>query len=260
MRIFFLGTTSFSEKLFRHLIENGVEIDTVFTTTPEFKISYSKEKNVRNFNYSDMQAVAQEYGVNCITLDAANGEKLQDHKSYFLERQPDLILVMGWYYMVTKELRSLAKYGAFGIHASMLPDYAGGAPLVWAMINGEKIAGVSLFKLEDGVDDGDILEQASFEIENQDTILEVYNKATEASKDILLRCIKNFDQIVYKPQNKQLIKVFPQRKPEDGEINLNWESTKLYNFIRAQSFPYPGAFIRTVDGKKIIIEKCRIAD
>ena len=66
------------------------------------------------------------------------------------------MLFIGWYYIVPKSLRSLAKYGAWGIHASLLPKYAGGAPLSWAIINGEKKTGVTLFKLESGIDNGDI--------------------------------------------------------------------------------------------------------
>jgi len=68
----------------------------------------------------------------------------------------------------------------------------------------------------------------------------------------------NITSIVFTPQDKEKIKIYPQRKPDDGELDLTKSAEELYNFIRAQSSPYPGAFIRTKDGKKLIIEKARI--
>ena len=126
------------------------------------------------------------------------------------------------------------------------------------MINGEKETGVTLFRLADGVDDGDIIAQKSFPIDHSDTIKEVYKKALINSKDILTDFVTNPEKIVFTPQNKNKIEVYPQRKPDDGAIDLNWDSEKLYNFIRAQSAPYPGAFIKTSDGKKLYVEKAYV--
>jgi methionyl-tRNA formyltransferase len=72
--------------------------------------------------------------------------------------------------------------------------------------------------------------------------------------------LKQPEEITFTPQDKSAIKVYPQRKPEDGEINPEWPARKIYDFIRAQAPPYPGAFIRTTDGKKIIIERARLSD
>jgi methionyl-tRNA formyltransferase len=130
--------------------------------------------------------------------------------------------------------------------------------LVWAIINGEEETGVTLFRLSDGVDDGDIIAQASFAIKHQDTIKDVYNKATTASKSLLIKALSDVDNLRFSPQDKSKIKVYPQRKPEDGEIDFTKSGIEIYNFIRAQSTPYPGAFMRTVDGKKLVIEKTRI--
>jgi len=129
---------------------------------------------------------------------------------------------------------------------------------VWAIINGEKETGVSLFKLDDGVDDGDIIAQQRIPIAFEDSIKEVYAKATEASKEILLHALQNIETIKFLPQDKSKIEVWPQRKPEDGEIDLNWPAERIYNFIRAQAPPYPGAFIKASNGEKIVIEKARL--
>ena len=154
----------------------------------------------------------------------------------------------------------MAKYGAGGIHASLLPKYAGGAPLVWAMINGETQSGVTLFRLDSGVDDGDIIGQEAFEIGIDDTINEVYEKATKSSISLLMRTISQpISEVNYVPQERELIEIWPQRNHEDGEIDWNWDVQGIKNFIRAQSKPYPGAWT-IIEGKKIIIWQADIEE
>lgn len=259
MKIIFLGATKFSEAILLHLLENKIPISKIFTIPPEFSISYS-DKKVKNYNYSDLATLAEQKGIPCSFIDSVKGHTINDYHDEIKAIEPDVILVMGWYYMVPKKIRHLAKYGAWGIHASLLPKYAGGAPLVWAIIEGQEKTGVSLFRLDDGVDDGDIIEQVEIEIHADDTIKEVYEKATGASKTILSKNLSNIASVSFTPQDKQKIEVYPQRKPEDGLIDLSWPAKKIYDFIRAQSPPYPGAFIKTADGKKIIIDKARLAD
>lgn len=258
MKVIFFGATKFSEELLSHLLNNKIDVSALFTIPQEFGISYSDTK-VKNYNYSELEIVAKKNNIPCYYIDSSQKKKkTNDYFGIIKSYCPDVILIMGWYYKVPKKIRDFAKYGAWGIHASMLPDYAGGAPLVWAIINGEKETGITLFKLDDGVDDGDIINQEKIKIEETDSIKEVYEKVTIASKRILLNALMNITSIVFTPQDKEKIKIYPQRKPDDGELDLTKSAEELYNFIRAQSSPYPGAFIRTKDGKKLIIEKARI--
>jgi methionyl-tRNA formyltransferase len=259
MRVVYFGATNFSYELADYLLNNGINIIHFFTIPKEFPISYS-ETNVVNSNFADIKLLGDKYNIPCIEVESVKGKSMSDQLSLLESLKPDIILVMGWYYMVPQKIRNAARYGAWGIHASLLPKYAGGAPLVWAMINGEKTTGVSLFKLSEGVDDGDIITQKEITIEFEDTIKEVYDKVIIVSKEILLKALNSIDTIVPIAQDKNLIKVFPQRSPEDGEIDFSKSSLEIYNFIRAQSSPYPGAFFRTLDGKKIVIEKAIIKD
>jgi methionyl-tRNA formyltransferase len=230
----------------------GATISALFTIPQEFSISYSNQK-VKNYNYSDLELIANENKVPCYYIESSEpGKKSGDYYKTIMELKPDVILVMGWYYMVPKKIRELAKYGAWGIHASMLPDYAGGAPLVWAIINGEKETGITLFKLDDGVDDGDIIYQKRIEIAEEDSIKTVYEKVTNFSKIILLEALQNISTISFTPQDKSKLKIYPQRKPEDGEINWDWDAKRIKNFIRAQTKPYPGAFT-IIKNKKVTI-------
>jgi len=258
MRTIFLGSTKFSEELLQVVFNHkNVDLKAVFTIPEEFSISYS-DKVVKNTNFADLSVYAKKWNISHFEVNSKEGKRLKDYKDFIKKCKPDVILVLGWYYMVPKEIREIATYGAWGIHASLLPEYAGGAPLVWAMINGENKTGVTLFQLSNGVDDGDIIDQRPFSISMNETIKEVYKKATIESKKILIKAFDAPEKIEFTPQDKSKIQVYPQRKPEDGEINLSWSSERIYNFIRAQCSPYPGAFIKTKNGKKLIIEKVRI--
>ena len=257
MKIVFLGATQFSRELLLHLLNNQIKPDRLFTIPQEFNISYSDTK-VKNYNFANLPEIAAQHNIPCYEVESTTGKRITDYYDDLVALQPDVILVMGWYYMVPKKIRDIAKHGTWGIHASLLPKYAGGAPLVWAIINGEKETGVSLFKLDEGVDDGDIIAQQVIPIAFEDSIKEVYAKATEASKEILLNALQHIETIKFIPQDKSKIEVWPQRKPEDGQIDLSWPAERIYNFIRAQASPYPGAFIKTDDGNKIIVEKARL--
>lgn len=260
IKTIFLGSTAYSKALLEDIISHGFIPEAVFTIPEQFNISYSPTAKVKNYHFSDLKKIATAHHIPCYEVHSEPGRRLTDFSEVIQTIAPDIILVLGWYYMIPKKIRALAKKGAWGIHASLLPDYAGGAPLVWAMIQGEKKTGVTLFRMEDGVDDGDIIAQEAFSIDFQDTIAEVYQKAIECSKKILIEALRDIEHVQYQPQNKEKIKIYPQRKPEDGEIHFNRSALDIYNFIRAQSFPYPGAFFRGKDGKKVIIERARLAD
>jgi methionyl-tRNA formyltransferase len=254
----FLGATNYSKELLLFLIEKSFIPSVIFAIPKEFSISYSEEK-VKNTNYANLEEIAKEYGIPYFEVDSTEGKRLKDYSTLIKEMNLDLLLVLGWYYMIPTTIRDLTKYGAWGIHASLLPKYAGGAPLVWAIINGEKESGVTLFRMEDGVDDGDIIAQERVAIAYEDTIKEVYENATKKSKDILVTVFKNFDNLTFTKQDKERIEVFPQRSPEDGDIDWSSSALSIYNFIRAQTLPYPCAF-SLINGNRLKIISSRVID
>ena len=254
----FLGCTKFSERLLKCLIANGISPEVVFTSPEIFKISYSEEP-VKNFNYSDLSDICGKSRVPIINLYDSPENRIENYIDYLSGLELDVILVMGWYFMVPASIRCLAKKGAWGIHASLLPKYAGGAPLTWAIINGEPETGVTLFQLDNGVDTGNIIAQEKISIDFQDCIASVYERATSASENLILNALQNFNSLEPVPQDMSQRTVFPQRSPNDGLIDMNQSAQEIYNFIRAQSHPYPGAFFIAGDGEKVIIEKARLS-
>lgn len=171
---------------------------------------------------------------------------------------PDIFIVVGWYHMVPKSWRELAP--AYGLHASLLPDYSGGAPLVWAIINGETKTGASLFELSDGVDNGPIVGQLSADIYPEDTISTLYERIEVLGVELLQTHLPRLAEGSAKPvvQNENKRRVYPMRVPEDGKIDWSLHARQVYDFIRAQTKPYPGAF--TLFGKdKITIWSSRVS-
>lgn len=257
MKIVFFGATELGYKCCRLIIENKLaEVCGIFTIPKDFNISYS-EKPVSNVNFADFRDFEKEFG---IPVKDVTG-KMNEYTSDIAALKPDLILVIGWYYMVPKQIRELAPLGCAGMHASLLPRYRGGAPLVWAMINGETKTGLSFFYLDEGTDTGDIIAQEEIEINRDDHIKDILEKVTDAA----LKIIKKYVPLLANgnapklKQNENDATYVPQRKPEDGEIDWTRSAEEIYNFIRAQSKPYPGAFT-IINGKKIKIWNADITD
>ncbi|WP_323592766.1 methionyl-tRNA formyltransferase [Aliarcobacter butzleri] len=254
----FFGATNYSKELLLFLIEKSFFPKVIFSIPQEFNISYS-DKKVKNINYSNLKEIADIYNIPYYEIDSINGTKTKDYEPIIKELNLDLILVLGWYYMLPKSTRELSKYGAWGIHASLLPKYAGGAPLNWAIINGEKETGVTLFRMGDGIDDGDIIAQEAFSIDYKDTIKEVYDKATIISKQILTKVLNNIENVRFSPQDKSKIEVYSQRSPKDGIIDWHQSAKSIYDFIRAQTIPYPCAF-STINNEIVKIIDCNVVE
>ena len=257
MKIVFIGSTVFGLRCLQEVLDlKECNVVGVVTAPSEFSISYSEDK-VKNVLYSDFPSF-------CINRDIpveeiGNGMNNTQLFEKMREWQPDIFVVVGWYHMIPKSWRKLCP--AYALHASLLPDYSGGAPLVWAMINGEKKTGITLFQMDDAVDSGPILGQAEELIGADDTIATLYSRIEEAGikllKDGLPVLVYGRQTLKYQDEYRR--RIFPQRSPKDGLINLEWSCRDIYNFIRAQTKPYPGAFLMSQNAtEKIIIWVCRV--
>lgn len=254
MRIVFMGASELGWDCCWTLLESGQEVVGILSIPKEFRISWS-DRPVTNVRFKSFEDLSQQYGIplGYVTTkmsDPVYRELLQSWK-------PDLLVAIGWYYLVPRVLRDLAPLGAVGVHASLLPRYRGGAPLVWAMINGEKETGVSLFHFADGVDTGDLIAQRAFEITFDDDIAAVVRKSVAASREIVREFVPRLAEgtAPRRAQDDRLASVVPQRRPEDGL--LDWRrltALQAYNWVRAQTRPYPGAFTY-VGSEKVLLWK-----
>lgn len=185
----------------------------------------------------------------------------KDFNNVVTRLKPDFCVVCGWYWLIDNEILSLIPHGSVGMHGSLLPKYRGGSPLVWAMINGEKETGISLFSFAEGMDNGDIWVQRKITINTADYISDVLDKAEKVLTEILK---ENYHKILnhkIKPrkQDHRFATYCAQRIPEDGQIDWRKSSKDIFNLVRAQSQPYPGAFA-CLNWKKIIIWRAKLSN
>jgi len=170
--------------------------------------------------------------------------KKEDLEVIVRNYKPDICIVANFYHIIEKNLLSKVPGGFIGFHFSLLPKYRGFAPIVWSVINGDKESGLSMFYFDSGIDSGDIITQKTFKIEKHENISDLMDKATALAVEAL---DQNYDSIINgranrRVQNHNEATHTIKRTPKDGLINWNQSSSKIFNFIRAQTVPYPCAF------------------
>ena len=205
--------------------------------------------------YDEFSAFAKQTGV---PTDVANKNDSVDKLLY--KYDPDWCIVCGWYRIIGARTLARVPNGFAGIHASLLPQFRGSAPLVWAMIQGVPKVGVSLFKFGPGIDDGPIYFQCEYDVTEDDDIGTVSAKIEHLVVEKLagqyMRIISG--ELLPLEQNAGLASYCAPRQPDDGKIDWSQGAASVHNFVRAQSHPYPGAF--TFSGyEKIYIWRSEVA-
>lgn len=241
-KIVLIGCNTFSKQIVDYIVSAEIGEIIGIVTSPRIYFVGIQSEPVVNVNHFDFHT---DNSVSHIPIETI---QYTMHDSSIAERffklGADLFLVAGWYHIVPSGWRKLLP--AYGLHASLLPDYAGHAPLVWALINGEERTGVTLFELDDGVDTGPIIAQLPIDIEIQDDIATLIEKMTKASCQLLSQALP--DILRKRPSSSkslgQLHRTFPARRPQHGVIDWAQTVIEVRNFIRAQTRPYPGAFMQ----------------
>jgi len=168
--------------------------------------------------------------------------------------EPELAIVCGWYSMIPADTRAAARRGFIGVHNSLLPRYRGAAPLVWAMLHGEREVGLSMYTLTGGMDDGDIWAQTATPVGPDDYIGEVLGRLEDACDkmigDVYPRILN--DDIKPVPQDASKATYGTLRSRDHGRIQWHEPAERIYRWIRAQSKPYPGAFT-SCEGRRLTI-------
>jgi methionyl-tRNA formyltransferase len=238
----------------KQILEQGYNVQGVFTS--------DQKRRSKIADYQDFLPLEQRFRT--IPFHRIISPKAENVVSQVKEYDPDLILVISWSQIIPQELLDIPPLGTIGIHYSLLPERRGGAPFTWALIDGINKTGLTLFYYDAGIDTGDIIDQVKIEIFFEDTIKTLLDKTLIWLPRLLL---KNLDLILTN-QNKRIKQddfkatSYPPRSPKDGEIDWTNENLNIYNFVRAQTTPYPCAFTSVVDKngvkKKLIIKKYSI--
>ena len=245
VKIVWLGFHEEGRYCLDSLYEAGFEISTIITLDDE-----EIAKRAGAFNY---EVLAKKYDIPIKKIRHINDEQSVE---LLTTLQPDILFVIGWSQILNEATLSSSKW-VVGAHASKLPENRGSAPINWSLIKGESYTGNSLIELLPGVDTGDILGQQTFEISNFDSCKTLYEKVARSNAEMVVQFCDSYlsENIKTRKQTNLNAPILPRRKPEHGEINWEQSSESVYNFIRALTRPYPGAFFYK-NGDKCIVWNC----
>ncbi|MES2431379.1 MAG: methionyl-tRNA formyltransferase [Bacteroidota bacterium] len=172
----------------------------------------------------------------------------------------DIIFSINYLFIIEKEIIEKTTY-PINFHGSLLPKYRGRTPHVWSIINNEKKTGVTAHIIDDGCDSGPIVLQKEIEITEQDTGASILLKYENIYPEMILEVLGSVKNKTLNLQSQDHDKAtyYSKRTPSDGAIDWHWQKERIRNWVRAQSYPYPGAFALLGD-EKIIIDEIAFSD
>ena len=245
LKLVWVGFHEEGEIALSALLKEGYKFSAIITLSDE-------EANKRS-GFFDFKKIAKKYSIPLFKVDNIN-----DAKSIEILRniKPDILCVIGWSQILNSEVLNCASILTIGAHASLLPNNRGSAPINWCIILGEVETGNTLIELNEGVDTGGILAQRKFNISLFDSCKTLYQKVAKTNAEMLLEVLSLIrdGNLIVKPQGNEKQSVLPRRRPGDGKVNWSEHSKTIYDFVRALTHPYPGAFTYLL-GLKVFIWK-----
>lgn len=253
LRIVYMGTPEFAVESLKRLVEGGYNVVGVITMP---------DKPMGRHGSVLQPSPVKEYAVSQ-GLKILQPEKLKDEA--FLEElralKADLQIVVA-FRMLPEVVWAMPPMGTFNLHAALLPQYRGAAPINWAVINGDKETGITTFFLQHKIDTGDIIQQVRVPIEDTDNVGIVYDKLMMLGGDLVLETVDAILAGTIRPiPQEELIQPETELRPapkifkETCRIDWNSNVKKVYDFVRGLS-PYPAAWTELVlpDGNRQVIK------
>jgi len=234
MKLIFCGTPQFALPTLERLIAERYDIELVMTNPDE--------PSGRGYDVkpSPVKQAALKAG-----LEVFQPQKLKESSTAgFLARfHPDFIVVVAYGHIIPTWMIGLPQYGCINLHASLLPKYRGAAPIQWALIRGESVTGVTIMKIDEGLDTGDILLQREVPIRDEDTTETLSERLSGVGPDLMVETLPRLIQaeIQPQPQNHAQATFAPMLKKEDGRIDWLLRAEEIGWRVRGLR-PWPGAY------------------
>ncbi|MGI6491578.1 MAG: methionyl-tRNA formyltransferase [Peptococcaceae bacterium] len=241
MRVLYMGTPDFAVPTLQGMIEAGHEVVAVITQ-PDRPRGRGKKKTA-----PPVKIAAQ--ALNIPVLQPEN-VKAPEFIETLKQLAPEIIVVAAYGRILPPAILNLPEYGCINVHASLLPKYRGAAPLHWSVINGEKETGITIMRMDEGMDTGAIILQEAMPILEGDNVGTVHDRMAALGARLLLKALSLTDKgaLAGTPQTGEP-SYAPMLKAEDEIINWERAAVDLYNQIRGMD-PWPGA--RTTLGGKVL--------
>lgn len=229
------------------LLKAGYEISAIFT--------HADSPSENNF-FGSVAHLAADQGIPLFAPEDVNHPLWVDRIKTLA---PDMIFSFYYRNLLNDDVLKSARLGAFNLHGSLLPAYRGRAPLNWVLINGERETGVTLHRMTNRADAGDIIEQQRVTIDEEDDALTLHHKLLDSATLLLNQILPamKVGDFNFTPQNESAATIVGLRTPEDGRINWEHSAKVINNLIRAVTSPWPGAFAYA-GSAKFLVWKSRV--
>ncbi|MGD6879439.1 methionyl-tRNA formyltransferase [Bacillus infantis] len=238
-KIVFMGTPDFSVPILKQLISEGYNVIAA-VTQPDRPVGRK-----RVLTPPPVKAEAVKQGIPVYQPEKI---RVKEELEKILALEPDLIVTAAFGQILPKELLDYPKYGCINVHASLLPELRGGAPIHYSIIQGKEKTGITIMYMAEKLDAGDILTQAEVVIEENDTAGSLFDKLSEAGAALLSETLPKLLKGELKPipQNDEEATFAYNIKREQEQIDWTKTGEEIYNHIRGMN-PWPVAFT-TLDG------------
>ena len=250
-RIVFFGTPSFAIPTLKAILKGSDEVVSV-VTQPD------REKGRgRKVILSPVKELSLQHHLIPLQPEKAKGEVFQE---IIRDLQPDIIVVVAYGQILPKSILSIPKYGAINVHASLLPKYRGAAPIARAILNGEKVTGVTTMMMDEGMDTGDILLQREIPMGDEVTCEILQDRLASLGAQLLSETLEKMKAGTIRPipQDHSKATFAPPLKKEDGHVDWKREAEEIDRQVRAFN-PWPGAYTK-LGGRLLKVYKGEIRE
>lgn len=248
LRIVFMGTPEFAVTTLKKIIENNYNVVGV-VTAPDKPAGRGRKIT---------QSAVKEYAVSQeIPVLQPKNLKSAEFNQELKALAPDVQVVVA-FRMLPKVVWQLPTYGSFNLHASLLPQYRGAAPINWALINGEKETGVSTFFLDDKIDTGAMILQDKTQIDPEENVGSLHDKLMLSGADLVIKTLVMIEEGSFETtaqQESEFLKEAPKLTKENTQIDWSKPGKTIYDHIRGLS-PYPSAWSSLHHGDETL--RCKI--
>lgn len=246
----FIGTPEFALPSLRALINDSDFKILAVITQPDKKVGRKQ-----TITAPPIKIEAQKFN-----LQVMQPDKIITIAENISAMQPDIIIVVAYSQIIPEEILNIPKYGCINVHGSLLPKYRGAACIQAAIINGDEDTGITIMKMDKGLDTGPIFMQEKIKINDSDTTDTIYDKLSRLGGQLLPPIIKTYTHggLYAEPQDDKLSSYSPRIQKNDGLIDWQKPAMVIERFIRAMT-SWPGAWTLWEE-KKIIIKKAHIIE
>jgi len=250
-RLVFMGTPSFAVPALEALLAHGYPVLTVVTQPDRPK------GRGRKMTPPAVKEAAMRHGLEILQPEKASSP---DFCEAMRARNPDLLVVLAFGQILKRPLLQIPAWGALNIHASLLPKYRGAAPLQWAILNQEKVTGLTAMRMDEGVDTGPILQRKEVAIRPDETYGQLQDRLADLAGGFLVETLKALSEgrVEEEGQDHAVATVAPKIERDMGLIRWEEAAGRISALIRALD-PWPGAFT-TIKGRAVKVFSARMVD